>query len=146
MNKIGGLIPPLARLVRHKNLEQNWQELNLPESARNPSTTRRHPITEEADLHSLIDKTFILLGIDFLNTEELLQRCRGRAIRRAAVTLHSSGCALHLLWRPLSSQGAQFEAQSTDEKKVAYFLTCALLKPNSHRFICAVLTHRKHFW
>lgn len=53
-----------------ENLEQMWQELNLPEFARDPSATRRNAITEGLDLNSLIGKTFTLQGIDFLATEE----------------------------------------------------------------------------
>lgn len=53
-----------------ETLLQMWLELDVPQTRRDPSATRRNVLTTGVDLNKLIGVEFILQDIRFLGTEE----------------------------------------------------------------------------
>lgn len=52
-----------------EHLTQLWDELGVPEGARDPGATRRNVIVASLDLQTLVGKEFELQGIRFLASE-----------------------------------------------------------------------------
>lgn len=56
--------------IAWENLLRLWDELGLPQHARDPSATRRNVVTEHLDLLGLVGKEFQIQGVRFLGTED----------------------------------------------------------------------------